>query len=166
MLIKLLTDADQAADRCWLSGWQVLINWLTGANQAADRRWLSHAYVPSCSVVSDSFDPMDCSPPGSAVHGDSPGKHTGMGCHTLLQGTFPTQGLNPGLPHCRQIVYYLSHQGSPSLPHFIQMIKDRNCAFSTPPVLPLSPSLTETALLNDIKVPQLLSAMCIFQFSS
>ena len=82
------------------------------------------------------------------------------------RGPSQTQGSNPGLPHCRQILYHLSHQGSPSLPHFIQMIKDRNCAFSNPPVLPLSPSLTETALLNDIKAPQLLSAMCIFQFSS
>ena len=44
---------------------------------------------------------------------DSPGKNTGVGCHSLLQGIFPTQGLNPGLLHCRQIVYYLSHQGSP-----------------------------------------------------
>ena len=45
--------------------------------------------------------PMDCSPQGSSVHGDSPGKNTGVGCHALLQGIFPTQGLNPGLPHCR-----------------------------------------------------------------
>ena len=36
-----------------------------------------------------------------------------MGCHFLLQGIFPTQGLNPGLQHCRQILYHLSHQGSP-----------------------------------------------------
>ena len=57
-------------------------------------------------------DPMDCSPSGSSVHGDSPGKNTGVGCHALLQGIFPTQGLNPGLPHCRQIFYRLSHQGS------------------------------------------------------
>ena len=55
---------------------------------------------------------MDCSPPGSSVHGDSPGKN-GMGCHALLQGIFPTQGLNPGLLHCRRILYPLSHQGSP-----------------------------------------------------
>ena len=33
-------------------------------------------------------------------------------CHALLQGIFPTQGSNPGLPHCRQILYHLSHQGS------------------------------------------------------
>ena len=43
-------------------------------------------------------DPMNCSPPGSSVHGDSPGKNTGVGCHALLQGIFPTQGSNPGLP--------------------------------------------------------------------
>ena len=57
-------------------------------------------------------DLMDC-PPCSSVHGDSPGKNTGRGCHALLQGIFPTQGLNPGLPHCRQTLYCLSHQGSP-----------------------------------------------------
>ena len=60
--------------------------------------------------------PIDCSPPGSSVHGDFPDKNTGVGCHTLLQGILPTQGLNPGLPHCRQILYSLSHQGSPNTP--------------------------------------------------
>ena len=39
-------------------------------------------------------DSMDCSPPGSSVHGDSPGKDIGVGCHALLQGIFPTQGSN------------------------------------------------------------------------
>ena len=57
-------------------------------------------------------DPTDCSPPGSSVHGDSPGKKTGVGCHALLQRIFPTQGSNPGLPHCKQILCHLSHQGS------------------------------------------------------
>ena len=42
-------------------------------------------------------DPVDCSPPGSSVHGDSPGKHTGPGSRALLQGLFPTQGWNPRL---------------------------------------------------------------------
>ena len=46
-------------------------------------------------------NPMDCSPPGSSVHGDSPGKNTEVDCQLLLQGIYPTQGLNPGLPHCR-----------------------------------------------------------------
>ena len=42
-------------------------------------------------------DPMDCSPPDSSVHGDSPGKNIGVGGHALLQGIFPTQGTNPSL---------------------------------------------------------------------
>ena len=52
-------------------------------------------------------NPMGYSPPGSFDHGDSPGKNTGAGCHALLQGIFPTQGLNPGFLHCRQILYHL-----------------------------------------------------------
>ena len=54
-------------------------------------------------------DPMDCSSAGSAVHGDSSGKKTGVDCHALLQGIFPTQGPNPGLLHCRWI-HQLSHK--------------------------------------------------------
>ena len=60
-------------------------------------------------------DPMDCNSPGSTVHEDAPGKNTGVGCHALLQGTFPTQGSNPGLSHFRQILYHLSHWGSQCL---------------------------------------------------
>ena len=58
-------------------------------------------------------NPMGCSLPGSSVHGDSPGKYTGVGCSALLQGIFPTQGQNTGLPYCRQILYHLSQQGNP-----------------------------------------------------
>ena len=58
-------------------------------------------------------NPLDCSLSGSSVHGiHSPGKNPGMVSHSLLQGIFPTQRLNPSLPHCRQILYHLSHQGS------------------------------------------------------
>ena len=57
---------------------------------------------------------MDCSPPGSSVHGDSPGKNTGVGCHALFQWIFPTQESNWGLLHCRWILYQLSYQGSPN----------------------------------------------------
>ena len=64
--------------------------------------------VQSCQTL---CDPMD--PTRPSVHGDSPGKNTGVGCHALLQGIFPTQGSNLGLLNCRQILYYLSHQGSP-----------------------------------------------------
>ena len=58
---------------------------------------------------------MDGSLPGSSVHErrqEFPGKNTGVDYHFLLQEIFPTQGLNPGLPHCRLVLYHLSHQGS------------------------------------------------------
>ena len=42
---------------------------------------------------------------------NSPSKNTGVGNHSVLQGTFPTKGSNPSLPHCRQILHHLSHQG-------------------------------------------------------
>jgi len=58
-------------------------------------------------------DPIDYSPSGSSVHGNSSGKNTGVGCHAVLQGNFPIQGLNPGLLHCRWILYHMSHQGGP-----------------------------------------------------
>ena len=55
---------------------------------------------------------MDCVSPGSSVHGILQARITGVGCHFLLQGIFPTQGSNLGLPHCRQTLYHLSHRGS------------------------------------------------------
>ena len=58
-------------------------------------------------------DPMDCGPSGSSTPRDSPSKNTGVGCRALLQWIFPTQGWNPDVPHCRRILYSLSHQGSP-----------------------------------------------------
>ena len=66
----------------------------------------------SCTIL---YNPLDYSLPGSSAHGDSPGKNTGVGCQALLQRIFPNQGSNPGLPHCRQILYHLSHQGSPKI---------------------------------------------------
>ena len=64
-------------------------------------------------------DLMNCSPPSSSVHGDSPGKNTGVGRHALLQGIFPIQGLNPPLLHCRQTLYCPSHQRSPWIPEWV-----------------------------------------------
>ena len=46
---------------------------------------------------------------------NSLGRNTGVGSLSLLQGSFPTQGMNPGLPHCRQILYQLSHKRSPRI---------------------------------------------------
>ena len=65
------------------------------------------------SVMSKSFGPHDCSPPGSPSMGfsrqeywsEKKKKNTGVGCHSPLQGIFSTQGSKPGLQHCRQILY-------------------------------------------------------------
>ena len=55
---------------------------------------------------------------------NSPGQNTGVGNLALLQGIFPTQELNPGLPHCRQVLYQLSHEGSPRILEWV------SCPFS------------------------------------
>ena len=70
----------------------------------------------SCPTLSDL---MDGSTQGSSVHGDSPGKNTRVVCHALLHGIFPDQGLNPVLPHCRQILYHLSHHRSSPVHKYI-----------------------------------------------
>ena len=64
----------------------------------------------SHSVVSSSLGPHGLNSPWNF-----PGQNTGVGSHSLLQGILPTQGSNPDLPHCRQILYQLSHQGSPRI---------------------------------------------------
>ena len=59
-------------------------------------------------VKSDSLEPHGLYSPWN-----SPGKNTGVGSLSVLQGNFPTQGSKPGLPHCRRILYQLSRKGSP-----------------------------------------------------
>ena len=59
-------------------------------------------------------DPMDCNPPGSSVHGILQGRILGWVAIPFSRVIFPTQGSNMSLLHCRQILYRLSHQGSPS----------------------------------------------------
>ena len=61
--------------------------------------------------MSDSLRPMDFSPPSSLVHGILQARI--LEWVAILQGIFPTQGSNPGLPHCRQMLYRLSHTITP-----------------------------------------------------
>ena len=86
---------------------------------------VSHLYLTLC-------NPMDCSPPGSSVHGPLPvrisewvsisfSKNTGVSSHSFLQGIFQSQGLNPGVLHCRQILYHLSYQVTISKVHAINV---------------------------------------------
>ena len=65
----------------------------------------------SCSVMSDCLQPLE--PTSLLCPWGSPDKNTGVGCDFLLWGIFLTQGSNPGILHCRQILYHLSCQGSP-----------------------------------------------------
>ena len=70
----------------------------------------AHVESESHSVMSDSLRPHGLDSPWN-----SPGQNTGVVSLSLLQGIFPTQGSNSGLPHCKQILYQLSHQGSPRI---------------------------------------------------
>ena len=69
-----------------------------------------HSESESRSVLSDSLRPHGLYSPWN-----SPGQNTGVGSLSLLQGVFPTQGLNPGLPYCRRILCQLSHKGIPRI---------------------------------------------------
>ena len=79
----------------------------------------------SRSVVSDSLRPHGWYSPWN-----SPGQNTGVGSLLLLQGIFPTQGSNPGLLHCRWILYHLSHKGSPRILEWVAFPFSRG---SSPP---------------------------------
>ena len=79
----------------------------------SNKQYSSSPVVASvhCSTVSHFLWPQGLSLTRLLCPWDSPGKNTGVGSHFLLQGIFSTQGWNPGLLHCRQILYCLSHQG-------------------------------------------------------
>ena len=94
-------------------------NWLLKGIiiMANDRASQALCVCSVTSVVSESLQPHGPEPARVLYPWDSPGKNTGVGCHALLQGIFPTEGSNPGLLHllhCRPILYPLSHLGSPN----------------------------------------------------
>ena len=79
-------------------GWQ---QWKERKGGREPESWCGKCLL--CAVLSQSVmsdcDPMDHSPPGTSVHRDSLGENTGVGCHALLQGIFPTKESNQGLLH-------------------------------------------------------------------
>ena len=96
--------------------WQVKCKLLEGRCYLEKR--IVHSSICTYVCVSrsdmpDSLRPYGLQPARLLCPWDSPGKNTGVGCHFLLQGIFPTQGSNLGLLLCRQILYLLSHQGNP-----------------------------------------------------
>ena len=86
-------------------------------NSCHDIYWnLCPCVLSSFNCVQVFWNLMNCSPSGSSVHGDAPGKNTGMNCHVLLQGIFLTQGSTRiSYVSCisRQVLYHLHHLGSP-----------------------------------------------------
>ena len=99
----------------------------------------SHYYFPICSHYGNPFY-LFCTIVSCLVcvsrtrllcPWDSPGKNTGVGCHSLLQGILLTQGSNPGFLHYRQIRYYLSHQGSPLVILKYTVTTRRYCRFGS-----------------------------------
>ena len=105
----------------WLVGYYWSHSWITISliPNTSEVKWSE-----CCSVVSSSL----------RLHGlyspwNSPGQNTGVGSHSLLQGIFPTQGSNPGLPDCRLILFCMKHQGNPYL-------KLENIQRLAPPPLP------------------------------
>ena len=84
----------------WLSNWTIEMVWLC----LSERESESHSVVSNSLWLHGLYSPWN-----------SPDQNTGVGSCSLLQGIFPTQGSNTGLPHCRQILYQLSYLGSPRM---------------------------------------------------
>ena len=114
-ILAILTKGHLLQQKCSVNGLEskqgsqaprpfpISIPWSSGTVYLASRR-----ISEGCSVMFNSLRPHGLYSPWN-----SPGQNTGVSSLSLLRGIFPTQGSNPGLPHCRQILYQLSHQGSP-----------------------------------------------------
>ena len=96
----------QSRDRTCISCFSCIDRWVLSHQCDLGSPYLPVKVTQSCLTL---CNPMDCSP------WNSPGQNAGVGTLSLLQGIFPTQGSNPGLLHCRRVLYHLSHQGSPRM---------------------------------------------------
>ena len=103
--------------------------------------------------MSDSLQPHGLEPTSLLRLWDFSGKSTGVGCHFLIQGIFRTQGSNSGLPHCRQTLYHLSHQGSPYQPSMYSVRK--LCLTATPRTTARRASLSITISRSLLKLMSL-----------
>ena len=113
-LIKGAPVEKEMATHSSILAWKISWTEETGGPQSMGSQRVTRLRTYPCkseshSVVSNSLRPHE-------LHSswNSPGQNTGVGSLSLLQGIFPTQGSNPGLPCCRWILYQLSHKGSPS----------------------------------------------------
>ena len=99
-------------DRTHIShtGRQILNHWMTREVATNSFIYLFFNVAQSC---------LTLQPHGLYIPWNSSGQNTGVGSWSLLKGIFPTQGSNPGLSHCRRILYQLSHKGSPRILEWI-----------------------------------------------
>ena len=104
-----------------------LLNWLNLC--VSETRFLQAItvyFMFICSIwIIDSLWPHGLYSPWN-----SPGQNTGVGSLSLLQGIFPTQGSNPGLPHCRWLLYQLSHKRSPGILEWVAYPFSRGSSWS------------------------------------
>ena len=84
---------------------------------------LSHVWLFATPWTAASQASLSITNSRSSPKPNSPGQNTGVGSLSLLQGIFPTQGSSPGILHCRQILYQLSHKGSPKCVYTVPNIK-------------------------------------------
>src|SRR5574341_938898 len=104
---------------------------------------VNNGETESLSVISDSLRPHGLGSPWN-----SPGQDTGVGSLSLLQGIFPTQDSNPGLPHCKWILYQLSHKGSPRILEWIPIPSPAD--LPDPGIEPGSPALQADSLPTEL----------------
>ena len=108
------------------------------------------------------YDPMGYSSPSSSGHGNSSDKNTGVGYHALLQGIFPIAGSNPVLLHCRWILYWLNHQGSPRILEWVSYPFFRGP--SPPRNWTMSPALQADSLPAEcVKIHKTVNSMWYFK---
>ena len=112
------------------------------------------------SVVSDSLQPR-----GLYSLWNSPGQNTGVCSFSLLEGIFPAQGSNSGLPHCRQILYQLSHKGQPKPQYLFQDVQQTSPLTLTPVntkvPLPCVPTARVSVLYKDNKQWMMVNSLAL-----
>ena len=94
---------------------EMSIHWVPAMSQVLSAGTVEGTTVNIHSPTTPEKTCESCSVVSNSATLNSPGQNTGVGSLSLLQGIFPTQGSNPGLPHCMWILYHLSHKGSPRI---------------------------------------------------
>ena len=102
-----------AKSQTWLSNFTFTFHFYALEKEMATHSSVLAWRIPGMGLHRVGHNWSDLAAAGLYCPWNSPGQNTGVGRLSLLQGIFPTQGLNSGTPHCRKILYQLSHKGSP-----------------------------------------------------